>query len=87
MRMQLIGNSQRHPKAVETDPVGRPRTRPLTETIALGFKAEPELVEALDAEAERMSKERPAGSSRISRTEVIKIILHEWLAARSKRPQ
>jgi hypothetical protein len=69
------------------DAVGRPRTRPPGESIALGFKAEPALVEALDKEAERMSALRPAGSANTSRTEVIKIILHEWLAKQTKRGQ
>lgn len=63
--------------------VGRPRIRPPGETIALGFKAEPELIEALDAEAARLSAERPPGSARISRAELIKIILHDWLEKRS----
>jgi hypothetical protein len=64
--------------------VGRPRTRPPGETTTLSFKAEPKLLEALDAEAERMSAEQPPGRAKLSRTEMIKIALFEWLAARAK---
>ncbi|MGB8298059.1 MAG: hypothetical protein WCG85_21785 [Polyangia bacterium] len=38
----------------------------------------------MDAEAERMSAEQPPGRAKLSRTEMIKIALFEWLAARAK---
>ncbi|MBN2573554.1 MAG: hypothetical protein JXP73_03240 [Deltaproteobacteria bacterium] len=66
--------------------MGRPRIRALTETINIGFKAEPKLVRALDEEAARLTAERGPGASKVSRTEVIKVILARWLADRIERP-
>ena len=65
--------------------VGRPRTRPPGETLSLGIKIDPKLADTLDAEAARMSAERPPGSAKISRGELIRIIIIEWLAARKPR--
>jgi len=67
--------------------VGRPRVRALTETINIGFKADPELVRALDEEATRLTAERGPGASKVSRTEAIKVILAKWLADQSKPRQ
>jgi len=67
--------------------VGRPRIRALTETINIGFKAEPDLVRALDEEAARLTSERGPGASKVSRTEAIKVILAHWLATRPKTKQ
>jgi len=84
--MHLTGNNSRsNGGSSKLLDVGRPRTRPPTESIALGFKAEPRLVTALDEEAARMTAERPAGSAKISRTEVIKVILYRWLDARERQ--
>ncbi len=77
-------NSQRRHKSAKLLDVGRPRTRPLGETLSLGIKIDPKLAEALDAEAARMTAERPPGSAKISRGELIRVILLEWLAAREK---
>jgi hypothetical protein len=83
--MQLNENSQRHRRSEKLgDGLGRPRIRPLTESIALGFKAAPDLVQALDQEAARLTAERGPGASKVSRTEVIKLVLAKWLADRSK---
>ncbi|MGB8294250.1 MAG: hypothetical protein WCG85_02360 [Polyangia bacterium] len=67
--------------------MGRPRVRALNETINIGFKAAPDLVEALDREANRLTAERGPGASKVSRTEAIKVILAKWLADHSKRGQ
>lgn len=65
--------------------MGRPRkTRP-EESVALGFKVEPDLVQALDAEAVRLSAEQPLGRAKVSRTEVIKTVLYAWLGDRKRR--
>ena len=80
-------NSQRSQKSARLPEVGRPRVRALTETINIGFKAEPDLVRALDDEAARLTAERGPGASKVSRTEVIKVVLARWLAERSKPRQ
>jgi hypothetical protein len=67
--------------------VGRPKIRPPGEDTILSFKVESKLVKALDAEAARMSAERPAGSARISRTEAIKVVLYRWLESQAKPRQ
>ena len=85
--MQLTENSQRSHKSARLSDVGRPRIRPLTESIALGFKAAPDLVQALDAEAARLTAERGPGASKVSRTEAIKVILAKWLADQAKPRQ
>lgn len=64
--------------------VGRPKIRPADEDTTLSFKASTSLIRALDAEAERMTAEKPAGSARVSRSEAIKIILNRWIADHSK---
>jgi hypothetical protein len=87
MVMQMEENSQSRRKLVKTPEVGRPRTRPPGETLSLGIKIDPKLAETLDAEAARMTAERPPGSAKISRGELIRVIIHEWLEARSKSRQ
>lgn len=53
--------------------------------MALGFKVEPDLIRALDEEAERLSAEQEVGRAKVSRTEVIKMVLYQWLAERKRR--
>ena len=67
--------------------LGRPRTRPPGENTVLSFKATDDFVAMLDKAAEALTRERPPGSSKVSRTETIKILLTEALAARSKPRQ
>ena len=81
----MAENSQRSHKSARLPDVGRPRVRALTETINIGFKAEPDLVRALDEEAAHLTAERGPGASKVSRTEAIKVILAKWLAARAER--
>jgi hypothetical protein len=45
------------------------------------------LIESLDAAADELSKERPVGSAKVARSEVVKIALTQWLASRSKPRQ
>ena len=79
-----VENSQRSKKSAKLPDVGRPRIRPPGENTVLSFKVSDELIALLDKAAERLTRERPPGSSRVSRTEAIKILLSEALAARSK---
>ena len=79
-------NSQRNRKAAKVvADLGRPRTRPPGENTVLSFKVTDEFIATLDKAAEALTRERPPGSSKVSRTETIKILLSEALAARSKR--
>jgi hypothetical protein len=80
-------NSQRNKKSAKLADVGRPRTRPPGETTVLSFKVTDEFIAMLDKAAESLSRERPPGSSKVSRTEAIKILLSEALTARSKPRQ
>jgi hypothetical protein len=65
--------------------VGRPKKKRPEETVSLGFSVEPDLIRALDAEAERLTTEQPSGRGRVSRTEVIKMVLYRWLDDQKKR--
>ena len=81
--MQTMENSQRTKKSAKLSDVGRPRTRPPGEDTVLSFKVTDEFVAMLDKAAEELTRERPAGSSKVSRTETLKILLTEALAARA----
>jgi hypothetical protein len=83
--MQTMENSHRNKKSAKLGDVGRPRTRPPGEDTVLSFKVTDEFIAMLDKAAEALTRERPPGSSKVSRTEAIKILLSEALAARSKR--
>jgi hypothetical protein len=80
-------NSHRGKKSAKLADVGRPRIRPPGEITVLSFKVTDEFIAMLDKAAESLSRERPPGSSKVSRTEAIKILLSEALAARSKPRQ
>jgi predicted transcriptional regulator len=64
--------------------LGRPRTRPAGESTILSFKVEDDLVRALDEEAKAMSAEQVSGRASITRGELVRILLHEGLAAHAK---
>ena len=83
----MTESSHRSHKSAKLPDVGRPRVRALTETINIGFKADPELVSALDEEAAHLTAERGPGASKVSRTEAVKVILAKWLAARTAKPR
>jgi hypothetical protein len=71
-------------KSVRLPDVGRPKIRPADEDSILSFKVSAALIKALDAEAEQMTRERPVGASKVSRSEALKILLGEILAAKAK---
>jgi hypothetical protein len=83
--MLEVENSHRGRKLVKALDVGRPRIRPPGEVTVLSFKVTDEFIAMLDKAAETLTRERPAGSSKVSRTEAIKILLTEALAARADR--
>jgi hypothetical protein len=86
--MEVMENSQRSKKSAKVVPeLGRPRTRPPGENTVLSFKATDEFIAMLDKAAESLTRERPLGSSKVSRTETIKILLAEALAARAGKPR
>ncbi len=85
--MVSVENSRRAVNSAKVADVGRPRTRPPTETTTLSFKADPKLIAALDSEAERITRERGPGASKVSRTEAIKVILHAWLEQHGQEPE
>jgi len=64
--------------------VGRPRTRPPGEKTTLSFQVEDAFLKALDEEAGRLTAERGPGARKVSRSEMVTVILAKWLAERSK---
>lgn len=71
-------------KSVNIPDVGRPRTRPPGPKTTLSFQVSEDLVAVLDTEAARMTAERGLGASKVTRSELVNMILSEWAAARSK---
>ena len=67
--------------------MGRPRTRPPGEKTTLSFQVEDSFLKALDEEALRLTAERGPGASKVSRSEMVKVILAKWLASRTKPRQ
>jgi hypothetical protein len=67
--------------------VGRPRTRPPGPKTTLSFQVSEEIVATLDAEAARMTAERGLGASKVTRSELVNIILAKWASAHSKPRQ
>ena len=82
-----VENSQRNKKAAKVLYVGRPRTRPPGEDMVLSFRVTEETLTTLDRLADKMTAERPAGSSRVTRTEAVKILLSDAIAARTGTPR
>jgi hypothetical protein len=78
-------NSQPSRKSAKLPDVGRPRTRPPGEKTTLSFQVEDAFLKALDEEAARLTAERGPGASKVSRSEMVKVILAKWLAARAER--
>lgn len=64
--------------------MGRPRKRQPGEDVILGFKVSQDLVSALDDEAEARSDAQEPGRAKVSRTDVIRVALHEWLAGEAR---
>ena len=81
-------NSQRSKRSAKLpSEMARPRVRPPGTKTVLSFLVDDSLIESLDAAAEELSKERPVGSAKVARSEVVKIALTQWLAARPKPRQ
>lgn len=80
-------NSRASTRSARIRRMGRPRKRPPGTSTTLSFWASDELIAALDEAAERLSAKRPAGQSRLSRGDLVRTILHEWLAAQPKPRQ
>jgi hypothetical protein len=59
----------------------RADARLLNRRTTLSFRAEPELIAALDEEAKRMAEEKKG--LKLSRTDAVKVLLWEGLEARS----
>jgi hypothetical protein len=83
----MIENSQRTSKSARLSDVGRPRTRPEGEETILSFRVSDATINALDAEASRLTSERGPGASKVSRTEMVKMIIARWMSERSKSRQ
>lgn len=62
--------------------LGRPRKRSPEENLILSFQVGPDLIAALDGEAARQTAEQPSGRAKVSRTDIVRQALHEWLEAR-----
>lgn len=65
--------------------VGRPKTRKpkAGEAIQVSITLDGALILALDQEAERIAAERPGLT--LTRTDVVRVALHEWLTSRSPK--
>jgi hypothetical protein len=50
----------------------------------LSFKVEDELVRFLDEETVAFNREQPRGRSAVSRGELVRLALYEWIEARRK---
>ena len=82
--MDMVENSNSGKKSAKLPVVGRPRIRPPGEPTVLSFKVEDELVRLLDEETEIMNREQPRGRSAISRGELVRLALYDWIEQRKK---
>ena len=80
----MVENSNAGKKSAKLPPVGRPRVRPAGEPTVLSFKVEDELVRFLDEETIAFNREQPRGRSAVSRGELVRLALYEWIEARRK---
>jgi hypothetical protein len=85
--MDMAENSKVSKKSARLLDVGRIRKRQPGEKGILSFQVEEDLLTALDNEATRLTAERGPGASKVSRSEMVKVILAKWLAERSKSRQ
>ena len=83
--MLMSENSQSSKKSAKLADVGRPRTRPPGEKTTLSFQVEDASLKALDAEAERLTAERGPGARKVSRSEMVTVIIAKWMSDRAKR--
>ncbi len=83
----MAENSQVSKKSARLPDVGRKRQRPPGEKTTLSFQVEDAFLKALDDEAAHLTEERGPGASKVSRSEMVKVILSKWLAERTKLRQ
>lgn len=74
-------------KSAKLPDVGRPQTRPPGPKTTLSFQVSVEIVAILDSIAARKTAERGLGASKVTRSELVNIILAEWAAAQAKPRQ
>lgn len=86
MRVAIQQNKLHTASAAMSDAatVGRPKTRKakVGEAMHLSMTIDGAIIQALDDEADRMSAERPG--LKFTRTDVIRVLLHDWMARASK---
>src|ERR1017187_917994 len=63
--------------------VGKHRKWADDDVAVLSFKVEGKLIHLLDEETKTYNGEQAAGPAAVSRGELVRIALHEWLAARA----
>jgi hypothetical protein len=63
--------------------VGKHRKWADDDVAVLSFKVEGKLIHLLDEETKTYNSEQAAGHAAVSRGELVRIALHEWLAARA----
>ena len=81
----MVSNSQKRGKPVElAEALGRPRKRDAGEDTSLSFRVSDGLVRALDEEVTSMNAEQEPGRPNLSRGDLVRILLHEGLAAHAK---
>lgn len=73
------------PNALTSGRLGRKRIKPTptTGTVQITFRLDVETVRQLDAESERIARENPGLT--VGRTEVLRMLVNESLARRTKR--
>jgi hypothetical protein len=76
-----MARSSQKPSSQYDRSVGRPRSKTTKpgELMNVAFKLDGGLVAQIDALADRMSAERPGLA--VSRTDIVRIAIHEYLAA------
>lgn len=80
-----VKKSRAPSRRVRFGEVGRRRKYGPDEDTILSFRVAPELREGLDDVVTRVNREQPGRS--MSRTELIKIVLHDWLKRGAKLPK
>ena len=84
----LMGeNSQSSKKSARLADVGRPRVRPPGEKTTLSFQVEDAFLKALDKEAERLTASRGPGARKVSRSEMVTVIIAKWMTDHADRKQ
>src|SRR5450631_2930777 len=84
-KVERRGKEWRRTRTSEKLPnVGKHRKWADDDVAVLSFKVEGRLIHLLDEETQTWNSEQPGGHAAVSRGELVRIALHEWLAARAK---